>query len=125
VALDLFDELARELWDVHRRRLEPLANVRETEDRVIVEVDLPLVQKRGIAVTLVDAGLEIDAQFTRCVQFARWGTVQRNCEFTSFYKLVPLPCPVVAEGATTTFKRGMLRVELRKRRAAAYRLSID
>jgi HSP20 family protein len=125
VALDLFDELARELWDVGRRRLVPLANVTELEDRVIVEVDLPLVQKRDIAVTLIDAGLEIDAQFTRCVQFARWGTVQRSCEFTSFYKLVPLPCPVVTEDAATTFKRGILRVELKKRRNAAYRLSID
>jgi HSP20 family protein len=125
VALDLFDELARELWDVGCRRLEPLANVTELEDRVVVEVDLPLVQKRDITITLIDAGLKIDAQFTRCVQFARWGTVQRSCEFTSFYKLVPLPCPVVAEDATTTFKRGILRVELKKRRNTAYRLSID
>ena len=46
MALGLFDELAREMWDLRRESLAPLASVSETEDRVIVEVDLPLVQKK-------------------------------------------------------------------------------
>ncbi len=124
MAIDLFDELTREMWDLRRESLEPLASVSETEDRVIVEVDLPLVKKEDIRLRLIEGGLEVEASLTRCVRFARWGTVQRSCEFRSFYKLVPLPSPVVADGVQATFKRGILRVTMRKRRAREYRIPI-
>jgi HSP20 family protein len=124
LALGLFDELAREMWDLRRESLAPLASVSETEDRVIVEVDLPLVQKKDINLRLVEEGLEVEASLTRCICFERWGTVQRSCEFRSFYKIVSLPCPVVAEGATAAFKKGILRVELKKRRKVEHRIHI-
>jgi HSP20 family protein len=124
VAVDLFDELTREMWDLGRGSLEPLASVSETEDRVLVEVDLPLVRKDDIHLRLIEGGLEVEASLTRCVRFERWGTVQRSCEFRSFYKLVPLPNPVVADSVQATFKRGILRVTMRKRRTREYRITI-
>ena len=124
LALGLFDELAREMWDLKRESLAPLVSVSETEDRVIVEMDLPLVQKKDIRLRLIEEGLEVEASLMKCVRFERWGTVQRSCEFRSFYKIMPLPCSVVPEGATASFKKGILRVELKKRREVEYRISI-
>ena len=124
MALGLFDELAREMWDLQRGSLAPLVSVSETEDRVIVEVDLPLVKKKDIHLRLVEGGLEVEASLTKCVRFERWGTVQRSCEFRSFYRIVSLPSPVVAEGVTAVFNRGILRVELKKRREVEYRIPI-
>jgi HSP20 family protein len=113
------------MWDLRRGSLEPLANVSETEDRVIVEIDLPLVKKNDIHLRLIEEGLEVEASLTRCVRFESWGTVQRSCEFRSFYKIVPLPCPVVAEGVKATFKRGILRIVMRKRKESTYTISIE
>ena len=124
MALGLFDELAREMWDLQRGSLAPLVSVSETENRVIVEVDLPLVKKKDIHLRLVEGGLEVEASLTKCVRFERWGTVQRSCEFRSFYRIVSLPSPVVAEGVTAVFNRGILRVELKKRRDVEYRITI-
>ena len=124
MALDFFDELAREMWDLQRGSLAPLVSVSETEDLVIVEVDLPLVKKKDIHLRLVEGGLEVEASLTKCVRFERWGTVQRSCEFRSFYRIVSLPSPVVPEGVTAVFNRGILRVELKKRRAVEYRIPI-
>lgn len=124
MALGLFDELAREMWDLQRGSLAPLVSVSETEDRVIVEVDLPLVKKKDIHLRLVEGGLEVEASLTKCVRFERWGTVQRSCEFRSFYRIVSLPSPVVAEGVTAVFNRGILRVELKKRREVEYQIPI-
>lgn len=124
MALGLFDELAREMWDLRRGSLAPLVSVLETEDLVIVEVDLPLVKKKDIHLRLVEGGLEVEASLTKCVRFERWGTVQRSCEFRSFYRIVSLPSPVVAEGVTAVFNRGILRVELKKRRDVEYRIPI-
>lgn len=125
MASDFFDELAREMWDLRRGSLEPLASVSETEDKVVVEVDLPLVKRSDIKLRLVEEGLEVEASLTRCVRFERWGTVQRSCEFRSLYKIVSLPVPVVAEGARATFKRGILRIELKKRKEIDYRIPIE
>lgn len=113
------------MWDLRRGSLEPLANVLETEDWVVVEVDLPLVKKNDIHLRLIEGGLEVEASLTRYVRFERWGTVQRSCEFRSFYKIMPLPCPVVAEGVKATFKRGILRIEMRKRKEMEYRIPIE
>lgn len=124
MALGLFDELAREMWDLRRGSLAPLVSVLETEDLVIVKVDLPLVKKKDIHLRLVEGGLEVEASLTKCVRFERWGTVQRSCEFRSFYRIVSLPSPVVAEGVTAVFNRGILRVELKKRRDVEYRIPI-
>jgi HSP20 family protein len=125
LALDLFDELAREMWSLQRESLVPLTRVFETEDTVVVEVDLPLVRKKDIRLRLVEAGLEVEASLTRCVRFERWGTVQRSCEFRFFYKIVSLSYPVVAEGARADFKKGILKVELIKRKALEYRIPIE
>ena len=125
MALDVFDELSRVMWDLARGSLEPLSSVSETEDKVVVEFDLPLVRKEDVRLRLVEGGLEVEASLTRCVSFERWGTVQRSCEFRSFYKVVPLPSPVVAEGAKATFKRGILKVELRKRKEAEHKILIE
>lgn len=124
LTIDIFNEFAREMWDLQRHSLEPLASTSETDDEVIVEVDLPLVKKDDIALRLIEEGLEIEASLTRCVRFERWGTVQRSCEFRSFYKIVPLPSPVVPDGTTATFKKGILRINLKKKKEIEYRIPI-
>ena len=124
MTINIFNEFAREMWDLQRHSLEPLASTSETDDEVIVEVDLPLVKKDDIVLRLIEEGLEIEASLTRCVRFERWGTVQRSCEFRSFYKIVPLPSPVVPDGTTATFKKGILRINLKKKKEIEYRIPI-
>jgi HSP20 family protein len=125
LALDLFDELAREMWNLKRGSLAPLTSVSETKDKVLVEIDLPLVEKNDIRLKLVEEGLEVEASLMRCVRFERWGTVQRSCEFRSFYTIVPLPSLVVVEGARATFKRGILKVELKKQKEVERSITIE
>ena len=125
LALDFFDELTRDMWNLARESFEPLANISETDDMVIIEVDLPLVRKKDIRLKLIENGLEVEASFTRYVKFERWGTSQRSCEFKSFYKLVSLPSPVVIEGIKATFKKRILRVELKKRKEVEHKILIE
>jgi HSP20 family protein len=125
LALDFFDELSRDMWNLARGSLEPLTSISETEDKVIVEVDLPLVMKKDILLRLVEDRLEIEASLKRCMKFERWGTVQKSCEFRSFHKAVLLPSPVVSEGTKAAFTRGILRIELKKRKEAEYKIPVE
>ena len=112
-----FDRLFAEhsMWDIKNRRLEPLAYLTETENKINVSVDLPFVRKEDIKLNVTEDALVIDAAMRRCVKFERWGTVQRECEFASFHKIVKLPTKVVPKEAKATFKYGVLSVDLPKR----------
>jgi len=122
--MNFIDDLAHNMWDLARKSLEPLVYLSETEDQLIIEVDLPLVNKKDITLRIVDEGLEIQATLTRCVKFERWGTIQKSCEFQSFYKIVAFPNQVVKEEAKATFKKGILRIEFKKRKAIRYKIPI-
>jgi HSP20 family protein len=125
LALDVFDEFNRVMWNLKRGSLEPLTSVSETEDKIIVEIDLPLVSKQDVHLRLVEEGLEVEACLSRCVRLERWGTVQRSCEFKYLYKIVSLPGSVVSEGAKASFRKGILRVELRKRKEFEHRIPLE
>jgi HSP20 family protein len=125
MAFDLFDEMASAMWNFHQRSLTPLTTVIETESTVIVEVDLPLVSKKDIQIRLIEQRLQIEASLRECLRYERWGTIQRDCEFTTFYASIPLPTLVSKERATATFRRGLLRIELSKQRATTHRIPIE
>lgn len=125
LALDIFDDTTRNMWNLMRGSLEPLANITEMDNKIIVEIDLPMVRKSDIHLRLVEGGLEVEASLMKQMRYERWGTVQRTCEFRSLYKLIPLPTPVVAEGAEAVFKKGILRVTLRKTKQREQRIMIE
>lgn len=123
---DIFDEMQREfeqsfegllsghsMWDSATGRLEPLTQVTETLDKMIVTMDLPLVRKEDIHLTVEEDHLKLEAPLKRCVKYERWG-IQRDCEFRSFYKIVTLPAKVNPEEAKAKFKNGVLSIELPK-----------
>ena len=111
----VFDEAFHSMWDLKNRRLEPLAYMNETKDKVIVTVDLPLVKKKDVIVNFSDNMLEIIATMQRCVNFSKWGTSQRTCEFESFYKAVELPARINIEKAKAKFVKGILTIEIPKK----------
>ena len=125
LALDVFDKFNRDMWNLKRGSLEPLTSFSETEDKIIIEIDLPLVSKKDIHLRLVEEGLEVEASLSRFVRLEHWGTVQRSCEFKYFYKIVQLTSPAVSEGAKTTFKKGIFKVELRTRKELENKILLE
>ncbi|MCX8205142.1 MAG: Hsp20/alpha crystallin family protein [Candidatus Nezhaarchaeota archaeon] len=113
---DRIEELFRPSWDLERCYLEPLIDVEEREDYVVVTADLPCVErKEDIRLDVTEDSLVLEAYMARGFRLDRWGTVQREVEFKSFKKVVRLPAKVDPEGARATFKNGILRVLLPKK----------
>ena len=122
----LFDDMEREIeetfenllsgrsmWDSTTGRLEPLTQVTETLDKIIVTMDLPLVRKEDIRLTIEEDNLKLEAPLARCVKYEHWG-IQSHCEFSSFYKIVALPARINPEEAKAKFRNGVLSIELPK-----------
>jgi HSP20 family protein len=112
---EIFEELmsSRPMWDSSTGRLEPLTQVTESLDKIVVTMDLPLVRKEDIHLTIEEKCLNLEAQLARCVRYERWGT-HSDCEFSSFSKIVNLPARVNPDEAKAKFLDGVLSVELPK-----------
>ncbi len=103
----------RSMWDSSTGRLEPLTQVTETLDKIIVTMDLPLARKEDIRLTIEEDNLKLEAPLERCVRYEHWG-IQSHCEFSSFYKIVALPARTNPEEAKAKFRNGVLSIELPK-----------
>ena len=115
---EILDEvyITRPLMDVEQRCLEPLVDVRETHDSIIVTADLPYVNRKdNIDIRLLEKSLEIRAKTSKPICFERWGTVQRRTHFNEFRKTVKLPTDVDSEGVKATFRRGILQIVMPKK----------
>ena len=112
---EAFEELmsTHPMWDSSTGRLEPLTQVTELLDKIVVTMDLPLVRKEDIHLTIEERCVNLEAPLARCVKYERWGT-HSDCEFSSFYKVVNLPARVNPDEAKAKFLNGVLSVELPK-----------
>ncbi|MCS4542004.1 MAG: Hsp20/alpha crystallin family protein [Euryarchaeota archaeon] len=111
-----FFEMFRERpsWDISRGCFEPLTDVIETQNEVIVTADLPNVAKENIKIHSTEDTLEIEATMRRGIRFERWGTIQREVEFCAFHKSMKLPAKVEPEKAKAKFKMGILEIHIPK-----------
>lgn len=112
---DQFGNRDEPSWDINRRCLDPLVQVRDTEDEVIVTADLPCVKKEDIEVSVEESSLKIKAETKEDLQFEKWGGIHRRVRFNSFRKNVRLPSQVNPDKAEAEFRNGVLEVRLKKK----------
>ena len=110
-----FEELMRPSWDAAEKCLEPLVNIEDRDDEIIVTVDLPCVESReDIDLNVTEDNLEIIARIKEAIRWERWGTSQRHLKFKTFRKSIRLPEKVNPEGSRAMFRNGILKVSLPK-----------
>ncbi len=112
-----FDEFFGPSVDEKERYIEPLTDVRETDDEVVISVDLPfVVSKEDIEVYVTEDSIEITARTKRKIRWSRWGAHHRYVEFNHYRKRIELPILVDPNEVRATFRSGILEVRLRKKK---------
>ncbi|AGB03777.1 Hsp20/alpha crystallin family protein [Methanoregula formicica] len=96
-------------------------DVTEDEKEVIVTADMiPGVTKKDITLDLINPqALEITCERKDEKKEEKEGYYMRERSFGLMTRVVPLPKPVTENGATSTFKNGVLEVHLKKTAKAA------
>ncbi len=131
--IDIFDDFRRMMREMERfmgsmteemqRRLpvareagfrEPLVDINETPDEVIVTAELPGVQKENIELSLVDNALEIRTSQKEEVAVEKEGFRRRERRSMNFYRVIELPCGVDGSKVKATFNNGVLEVRMPK-----------
>jgi len=92
------------------------ADVVERNGDVVVTADLiPGVEKKNITLDLINPhALEISCERKDEKTEEKEGYYLRERSFGSVTRVIPLPKPVTAKGASATFKNGVLEVHLKR-----------
>ncbi len=104
----------------------PLADVRETDEAVVVTMDLPGVEKGDIDITVTDGDLRVVAEreAEKEVEEKDYHRRERTCR--RFERVVSLPVAVKVEEAKARLVDGVLEITLPKEAITSRkRISID
>ncbi len=139
---DLESKYLDELQRMHKRMIElteeveatplaentmmPLADVRETDEAVVVTMDLPGVEKGDIDITVTDGDLRVVAQREAEKEIEEKDYHRRERTYRKFERMVSLPVAVKIEEAKAKLADGVLEITLPKEAVTSRkRISID
>lgn len=90
----------------------PAIEVREQDGNLVVNADLPGLNKEDVKVELNDEGLVIRGERKREWEEDKGGMHRSERSYGSFYRVIPLPENVKAEHAKAEFRNGVLEVRV-------------
>ncbi len=91
---------------------EPRVDIVEDEGNIVLTVELPGMSKEDVELYVNRDSVTIKA--TKRMKERREGAFYTSV--SSFYKVIPLPEPVVPEETRATMKHGVLEIVLKKER---------
>ena len=97
--------------DFIHKELVPLSHLKERHSSWVLEIDLPLVDKKNIEVILSDDHLTVKAKLTKTFCVSRGSIVT---EFDYFKKTIRIPGGVNTKQISAKFKNGILKVIMPK-----------
>ena len=89
---------------------EPLTDINETKDLVIVTMELPGANKEDISLDVSSNGIEISARTQKLTDSENVS----GTSFTKFKKFMSLPTEVDPDSVNATYKNGILEIKLKK-----------
>lgn len=92
----------------------PLADIKETEEAVIVTMDLPGVDKQDIDISISDDELRVKAEKKEETEVSEKDYHKRERTYKRFERMVKLPVAVKTEEAKAKLESGVLEVTLPK-----------
>lgn len=97
--------------DFIHKELVPLSYLKERHSSWILEIDLPLVDKKNIEITLSEDHLTVKAKLTKTFCVSRGSIVT---EFDYFKKTIKLPSGADTKQISAKFKNGILKITIPK-----------
>jgi HSP20 family protein len=92
----------------------PLADVEDTDDAIVVTMDLPGIDKEDVDISVTEDQLCVTAERREEKEEAEKEYHKRERSYTSFERVVELPTAVKADEASAKLENGVLEITLPK-----------
>ena len=96
---------------------EPLSDIFETDNEIVIVTELPGVNKDDIKISASEDSIEIKAE-VREEKVKRENYFSQERRYKGFYRSLSLPVKVDPTKAKATYKNGLLEIRLPKKEAA-------
>jgi HSP20 family protein len=106
-------ELLTERWE--GISWAPAVDVSETDDKVIVKVDVPGVNPEDMEISLMENVLVIKGEKKREEEEKKENFYRVERFYGSFMRSIPIPCEVEEDKIEATYKDGVLKIILPKK----------
>lgn len=96
------------------RVYSPLVDLRETDDKFIVEADMPGFNKDDFSIEATRESLEIKASKDEDKEEKKEGFLHRERFACMYHRIINFPSPVEVENIKSSYKDGTLKLEFSK-----------
>ena len=100
--------------DIESKILSPLYCIRDLGSQLVLEFDLPLVNKKDIQISFNDNVISIEAKLREKYLDAKLGQVN---EFLYFKKSLGLPSNIISKNISAQFEKGRLTIVIPKKKS--------
>jgi len=97
------------------------ADVTEFDDHIDVRIDAPGVDRKDLQVEIRGGQLRIAGEKRTQRTHKKGNALITERAFGHFFRTIPLPAEVMAEGATAGYENGVLNVSLKRNKSAGSR----
>ncbi len=117
----LFDEMTRSFGlpraSLGEGLLAPRIDIRETEDAIVVQAELPGVEEKDVEIEFADGVLTLrgEKRQEREEEEKEKGYYLMERSYGTFLRRVPIPAEIDEDGIRAVFDKGVLTVTLPKR----------
>lgn len=94
---------------------EPKVNVKETNDKITVQAELPGIDEKDVNVELDESSITISGERKEEKEEKKKNWLRREQRYGSFSRTFTLPSEIDPDKAKATYKKGMLNVDLPKK----------
>ena len=118
------EDVSKAISDYTMSMEKPLADVIETDDEIIVKIDLPGVKKEDVDVRLTEDSVEITAAFEEEYDEEDVNYIRRERNYGESQRFIQLPAKVKVKDAVAKFEDSVLTINLPKLEGEKFKVSI-
>ena len=108
----VFPSISSLIDDIEHRILSPLSYVKEFDNHWLLEMDLPMVNKKDIKVAFDGNTVNVEAKLKEKYSEEKLGKVSK---FEYFKKSTSLPGKIDTKKTTAKFQKGRLEIKIPKK----------
>jgi len=95
---------------------EPLSDIEEGKDKIIINLDMPGVDKKDMIITIKDNILDVRAEKKKESKVEKKNLYKYERSYSGFHRSLNLPEDVKESGMKTEYKNGVLKITISKKK---------
>ena len=93
---------------------EPLSDLRERDDELIANIDLPGVDKKDIQLIVRENSLEVKVEKKAELKIKKKNYLREERSYKGFNRMISLPVKVIPEEVESKYENGVLEIRMPK-----------